>query len=91
MADVDHRLVPELPVLPGVEDTDRLGGVLHTVARLERDDVAQLSAAARGDQNHPVRTSRPVDGRRGRVLQNLDRLDVVGVDGHQRILRRVRR
>ncbi len=91
MTDVDHRLVPEFPVLLGVEDIDRLGRRLHTVARLDRDDVAPLSTPARGDENHPVRTSRPVDGRRGRVLQNLDRLDVVGVDGHQWILRRVRR
>ena len=82
---VEHRLVPQLHVLGSGQDGDEPRDPLEPVARLYREMTLARPAALGGNQHHAVRAPRAIDRLGGRVLQHIDRLYRVGIDGHERI------
>ena len=80
-------VVPGRPVRVTLELSELLAvHHLHAASLLLDPDVAVVregrrsrAALARGDEHDAIRATRPVDRRRRRVLQDLDRLDVVRV------------
>src|SRR4029079_7777570 len=65
-------------------------GLAPAVA-VERKSRPRRLAVFGGDDDDAVRPARAVDRRRGRVLQDLDRLDVARVERGERIRRNLRR
>ena len=65
--------VPELELVQQVEGPEPLGEVDPALPRL---------SPLRGDEDHPVRRSGSVEGRRGGAFQDLDPLDVLGIQVH---------
>ena len=79
------RFLPQCQVLFGAQHVGQGSRCGQTCARTEFKAGA-FPAALRRDQNDPIRPARSVDAGRGGVLQDLDALDVVGVDGGQRVV-----
>ena len=85
---VDQNLFvqhPELPVvqrsklLHRIPDTQGISGLhLHLLT---------LSSRFRGDNNHTIRSSRPVDGRSRSILQHINAFDISRRDIQQRVQR----
>ena len=67
-------------IVVGFEEFVRLAQVVQTDVRLERDLGTTDPAALGGHQNHTRVGPGAVKRRGGGILQDLDRLDVVGVD-----------
>ena len=79
-----HGRTDHLDVLARIEEVDLGLGVLIGPVGLEGDPRRLVVAAALGGhQDDAVRCLGAVDGRRGGILQHVDRRDVVGVDGRE--------
>ena len=77
---VPDGLVAQLPVLRAVQDRDHLRDALEAVTRLHSEVALARRATFGGDQYHAVGPARPVDRLRGRILEDVDRFDLVRVD-----------
>ena len=65
----------------GRSEIDLALHLLPAPGAVELDAGLAALAVLGGDEHHAVGTTRTVDGRRGGVLEDFNRLDVVGVDG----------
>jgi len=74
------RFTLELRELWSVHHRDEMHRLLHPRVRVVGDRRHPGLSEARGDQHHTVGAARAVDRRGRRVLQDFDRLDVVGID-----------
>ncbi len=83
--------VRELGELLAVEQVVAVRDALRAGVRVERELGPRRRAVLRRDDDDAVRAARAVDRRRRRVLQDLDRLDVVRVERRHRIRRHRRR
>ena len=88
-AAVDVGFVDQRHVLRRSEHGNPLADVLRAVARLQCHAIVAALAALGGDQHHPIGAARAVHGRGRGVLQDLDRLDVAGIDLVERVIGRV--
>ena len=77
---VDH-----LCELRRVEQREGATHLFDPVVRAERHDTRTGPPPLGRDQHDAVGAARPIDGARRRVLENLDRLDVVRVQGGDRV------
>ena len=77
---VDAGLVHDHHVFLGIEDFLLSPGVLPAIAAIIINGSLSLFAGAGGHEDHAVGGTCTVDGGRGGVLQDFDRLDVIGVE-----------
>ncbi len=81
LAHIEVDLVLDVHILLGVQELGHLLHVLDAVEAVIGDADPAGLALLGGDEDDTVRTTRTVDGAGGGVLQDVDALDIRGVEG----------